>query len=49
MHKIASLAGYKSIQTTMRYTHLDNKRFSSLVSKTFNVLETNTEQDISNV
>ncbi len=35
LHEIASLAGHKSIQTTMRYTHLDNKRLSSVVSKTF--------------
>ncbi|MBI2792925.1 MAG: site-specific integrase [Gammaproteobacteria bacterium] len=35
LHEIASLAGHKSIQTTMRYTHLDNKRLSSVVIKTF--------------
>ncbi len=38
LHEIASLAGHKSIQTTMRYTHLDNKRLSTVVSKTFGVL-----------
>jgi len=38
LHEIASLAGHKSIQTTMRYTHLGNKRLSSVVSKTFGVL-----------
>lgn len=38
LHEIASLAGHKSIQTTMRYTHLDNKRLSSVVGKTFGVL-----------
>lgn len=38
LHEIASLAGHKSIQTTMRYTHLDNKRLSSVVSNTFSQL-----------
>jgi len=41
LHEIASLAGHKSIQTTMRYTHLDNKRLSSVVSKTFSMLGSN--------
>jgi len=38
LQEIASLAGHKSIQTTMRYTHLDNKRLSTVVSKTFGML-----------
>jgi integrase len=38
LQEIAALAGHKSIQTTMRYTHLDNKRLSSVVRKTFGVL-----------
>ena len=41
LHKIASLAGHKSIQTTMRYTHLERKRLSSVVSKTFGLLWVN--------
>ncbi len=38
LHEIASLAGHKSIQTTMRYTHLDSQRLSSVVGKTFGML-----------
>lgn len=38
LHQIASLAGHKSIQTTMPYTHLDDKQLSSVVSKTFDDL-----------
>lgn len=37
LHEIASLAGHKSIQTTMRYTHLDRKRLASVVDKTFGI------------
>ena len=35
LHEIASLAGHKSIQTTMRYTHLNNKRLASVVGNSF--------------
>lgn len=38
LHEIASLAGHKNIQTTMRYTHLDRKRLSSVISNTFDQL-----------
>jgi integrase len=38
LHEIASLAGHKSIQTTMRYTHTNSTRLASVVNNTFNNL-----------
>src|SRR5690606_29013822 len=38
LHEIAKLAGHKSIQTTMRYTHLDNEHLASVVSDVFSNL-----------
>lgn len=38
LQEIATLAGHKSIQTTMRYTHLDSARLTQVVSSTFGVL-----------
>ena len=40
LHEIASLAGHKSIQTTMRYTHLNDNKLSSVVNETFSRLST---------
>jgi integrase len=38
LHEIASLAGHKSIQTTMRYTHTNDKRREMVVNSTFGKL-----------
>lgn len=38
LHEIASLAGHKNIQTTMRYTHTDNKKLLSVINNTFGQL-----------
>lgn len=38
LHEIASLAGHKSLQTTMRYTHTDGKRLALVVNNTFSNL-----------
>lgn len=38
LHEIATLAGHKSIQTTMRYTHTDKTRLASVVNNTFSDL-----------
>jgi integrase len=38
LHSIATLAGHRSIQTTMRYIHSDKKRLASVVNETFRQL-----------
>jgi integrase len=35
LHEIAKLAGHKSLQTTVRYSHPDDKRLASLVNNSF--------------
>lgn len=35
LHEIAALAGHKSIQTTMRYTHVCNDKLAKMVENTF--------------
>lgn len=38
LHEIAKLAGHKNIQTTMRYTHIDKNRLTTVVNNTFSEL-----------
>jgi len=38
LHEIAALAGHKSIQTTMRYTHTNGNRLACVINKTFSEL-----------
>jgi len=38
LHEIASLAGHKSMQTTIRYIHLSQKKLESIVNNTFSSL-----------
>jgi integrase len=38
LHEIAALAGHKSVQTTMRYTHTDRNRLATVVNNTFSQL-----------
>jgi integrase len=38
LHEIATLAGHKNIQTTMRYTHTDRNRLTTVVNNTFSEL-----------
>ena len=38
LHEIATLAGHKSIQTTMRYTHTNRERLEFIVNNTFSEL-----------
>ncbi len=35
LHEIATLAGHKNLQTTMRYTHTNAKKLASVVNTTF--------------
>lgn len=35
LHEIAALAGHKSIQTTMRYTHVNHKKLAGVIKSTF--------------
>lgn len=38
LHEIATLAGHKNIQTTMRYTHTNKNRLTTVVNNTFSEL-----------
>lgn len=46
LHEIAALAGHKSIQTTMRYTHSDQTRLANAVLNTFRVLDKRDYNDV---